>query len=305
MLNINFDTLNVSGYCFGEKMYLRANLQSVVHPNLIVTPARKIGLNAPRTALSILYNGRNITNSLIEILIEEHFIIKSDDDKIVFRNPDISEEWDLNDLKTTEDVCDEINDIIQPLYERTQILKRCLQNCESFKGNIDDIEVKIKTLSETTILLIYHHHRNITQSLLDKLEDLNLLYRDNDRYFFIGDSNADVGPNFRISVLIQNALFFFTPLILICLILMIFSPPLAIIILLVATADFIVERNFANLNIVQRNKYREKKHLALYVLKWGLALTICTPILVSFLGGIGLLISIGLIILAIYIYKHR
>ena len=80
-------------------------------------------------------------------------------------------------------------------------------------------------------MLIYHHHRNITQSLLDKLEDLNLLYRDNDRYFFIGDSNADVEPNFRISVLIQNALFFFTPLILICLILMIFSPPLAIIIL--------------------------------------------------------------------------
>ena len=87
MLNINFDTLNVGGYCFGEKMYLRANLQSVVHPNLIVTPARKIGLNAPRTALSILYNGRNITNSLIEILIEEHFIIKSDDDKIVLSKP--------------------------------------------------------------------------------------------------------------------------------------------------------------------------------------------------------------------------
>lgn len=306
MLNIDFENLEEGGYCFGEKIYLRVNLQDIIHPNLIVTSARKIGLNAPRNALSILYNGRNITNSLIKILIEEHFIKKSDDDKIIFVQVDKNPDWDFDDLEEKEGIYELFEPNIQPFYEKVQVLEKCLQNCESFKGNVDDMNVKYSSLiiTGTPILQIFYKHRNITQSLLDKLEDLNLLYCDNKKYYYITDSKADVGLNFRMFLLTGNVLYFFIPLSILCLILMVFSKILAIIVFLGAVIDFVIEKNLANRNIVQRNKYANVKELLLYIFKWAVICTIGTPILISLLGSIGFLIIIGLIIFSIYHYRH-
>lgn len=311
MLYISLEELSTGGYCFGDRVYIRDNLHGLVNADIVVTYAKKIGLDVASSALVILFNGRNITSSLIEELIRQEEIIKSDTGEIIFRRKVRGEDWHLCDLKTEDRVSLELR---QDIYELETILKTCLKNCESFNGDPNSIKVVDKAYGiywdwETDdYFCIFDgspgYNNNITYSLIEKLQDLNLLYNDCGKYVLVTDRNANIAFNYRADIVIQNILFFFVPLILICgLLLLFFGKILAILTLIAGTIYFILRERKADFTKTRRDKVEFIEGTIVYILKWGLLITVSLPIGVLILGPWGLVASIGLLVFAVIRYK--
>ena len=303
MLNINLANLNTGGYCFGNKLYIRNMLREYVNKELVVIPARKLGLDVPRTALSILYDGRNITDHLIYLLTIEKIVTKSDDDELLFIKTDQTENWTFDDLKETEGVYCELH---QESFEIDRILRQCLNRCESFKGDIDLMRIKFdrKIMSEEPVFIILYRRHNITGSLMQKLLDLHLLYDDNGRYLLMTDSKATVGMNYQMNVILHNILHYFVPLIFIsCIVLMFAGGIIAGLTLFGGIIYFAISQYWANKPEAQQRKAKVVEEKIIYIGKWTLILVIGSPLLVIFLNTIGLILIIAILIFAIYRYK--
>lgn len=311
MLYIKLEDLSTGGYCFGDRIYIRDNLHRLVNADIIVTHAKKIGLDVETSALVILFNGHNITSSLIDELIKQEEIIKSDKDEIIFRQKIHEEDWRLFNLKTEDRVSLELR---QDINELETILKTCLRNCESFKGDANSIKVVDKAYGiywdwkTDDYFCVFdgspRYNNNITYSLIEKLQDLNLLYNDHGKYVLITDGDANIAFNYRADIVIQNILFFFVPLILICgLLLLFFGKTLAIFTLIAGTIYFILRERKSDFTKTRRDKVDFIEGTIIYAIKWGLAVTVSLPIGVLILGPWGLAVSIGLLIFAILRYK--
>ncbi len=311
MLYIELEYLSTGGYCFGDRIYIRDNLHELVNTDIIVTHAKKIGLDVETSALVILYNGRNITSSLIAELIRQEEIIKSDKDEIIFRRKIGGEAWRLSDLKAEDRTSLELR---QNISELREILETCLRNCDSFKDDVSRIHVVDNAYGiywdwETdNYFCVFDgspkYNRNITHSLIKKLQSLNLLYNDNGKYAIITAGNANIAFNYRVELVTQNIVFFFVPLILICgLLLLFFGKILAILTLIAGTIHFIIRERKADFTKARRDKVEFIQGTVIYILKWGFAVTVSLPISVLILGTWGLAVSIGLVVFAIFRYK--
>ena len=306
MLNINFDTLDTGGYCFGDDMYIRTMLHNRINEDLMVLSARKMGINAPKSALVILYNGRNITDPLISILISEDMAIKSENKELIFLRKSKENEWDFYDLK---EIDRDSLDLHQNLHDLEITLKECLQKCNSFKGKINDIKVVDSAYGEAwywktkKYFCVFHKRRNITSSLIKKLLELELLYEDGGRYMSITDKDVSVGFDYRFKTLIRDIFLYFVPLTLITGVLLIFNSIIAILVLVVGIAYFIMNKRLEKLPKAEREKVKLTKQIIIYIIKWTVILAICIPIAISLLGVIGLIVPVVMVAFALYRYK--
>lgn len=307
MLNMNYNELDIGGYCYGDSAYIRNMLHARVNEDLTVLPAKKIGLDVSSSALVILYNGRNITTHLISILIKEDLAIKSENGELIFIKKTPVMDWDLYDLKEIDR--DSLN-LHQDIHELEIILKECLQKCNSFKGRMNDIKVVDSAYGQywnwrtEKYFCVFHKRRNITSSLIDKLLELDLLYENGGRYVSITDKEADVGFNYHADIVIRNILFYFIPLFLISGLLSLFGGGIiAVLVLTAGITYFILEKREKKLPKSEREKIAYKKQISIYVIKWSIILVVCAIIAMMSLGGVGVLVPILLLIFSIYRYR--
>lgn len=313
MIYLNLDSLDTGGYCFGDKIYVRDNLRQIVNKDLYVTYASKIGLDVGTSAIVIFYKGRNITSSLIEELIEKGIVKKADNNELVFlqeRKEEVKE-WDLYDL--TEEDRSSI-ELKQDINDLTKVIRNCLLKCDSFKGNVDNVIVVDKAYGrywewrDEKYFCIFNgsprYNRNITYSLINRLQELNILYSSFGEYMIITDGRASIGTEYRVLHMIRDIIFFFIPLAIVSVIFIFFlNKFIALVILIGGIIYYIVQKNMMNFTSEKRNRIENIENIITFWFKWFVIISICAILF----DTLGIIISIGLASIAIlkYFLKNR
>mgnify|MGYP000308705514 CR=1 FL=1 len=261
----------------------------------------------------LFYKDKNITSSLIEELIEKGIVKKTDNDEVIFlqeRKEEVKE-WDLYDLKEEDRASIELK---QDINDLTKDIRNCLLKCDSFKGNIDDVIVVDKAYGRywewrhEKYFCIFNGspklNRNITYSLINKLQELNLLYNSFGEYMIVTDERACIGIEYRVVQMIRDIIFFFIPLIIVSIISIFFlNKFIALAILIGGIIYYIVQKNMMNFTSEKRNRIESIENIITFWLKGFIILSI----FVILFDTLGIIICIGLVLIAILIYilKNR
>ena len=180
-----------------------------------------------------------------------------------------------------------------------------------FNGNVNDIRVDMHfSLSGLPDKVepsfrIFQGRRNITNSLIEKLSELGMLYREDDKYIFATDANAHIGLNYHFRSSIFYMLYYYLPTILLSgLSLLFFNKFVAILILVGGILYFGIHRTYvANLPKTKQEKIDYIEDMIFYLFKWLVAGVFCSSIAIVFLGAIGLIAPIIIVVLGIYKFR--
>ena len=194
------------GYCFGNKTYIRDHLRELVDGDILVMNARKVGMNVDPRACVILYQGRNITASLTDALMRENRLKIAESGDLLFCSGKQAKDWTLWDLEKSGGYLE----LKQPLWKLQENIRDCLRKCDSFKGEADQLCFKESDYEPgpdgdgkmVRYVSIYDgslkYSNNITNSLIEKLIDLELLYEKGGVYLPRDSAEADVGGTIRL-----------------------------------------------------------------------------------------------------------
>lgn len=303
------------GYCFGNKTYIRDQLRELVDGDILVMNARKVGMNVDPRACVILYQGRNITASLTDALMRENRLKIAESGDLLFCSGKQAKDWTIWDLERSGGYFE----LKQPFWKLQENILGCLRKCDSFKGEADQLCFKESDYEPgpdrdgkmVRYVSIYDgrskYSNNITNSLIEKLIDLELLYEKGGVYLPRDSAEADVGGDYQAVQAIFNLLKFFIPLLAAAgLVWMFFGNVAAVLLLAGGTVYYAVMRyRVSHYTRTQRRKGENLEERILYIVKWAALAVLGLYVGVILLNGIGFLAPVLILLYAVGNYKKR